>query len=293
MPWQEMNFHGQITEILQNPNIKVANIFGLQLNAFNPIQTQSVTERYGQTLGTSSTYKKMEFYLCGHLKPLAYAASVNNEEALHHCIVDACQTIRNCSDIFERIWRSMLRRVEACTESHGEHCEHLLQMYSLSYNSQIKCFRAYVDMDMFFLFCSVELVSKVYPHLPVIPCIFTALSRPWKAESCSQPANKYPMVHRRAHGGLALDPILSHLHPFHIEQVASCVIASGLYTGSAWFESAIRYRLFWYFCGFPQKNVGIERKIHHERFKPGHLQFIISYSFCHSTLHNFCYPQGR
>jgi hypothetical protein len=39
MHWQEMNFHGQITEI-QNPNLKVVNIFGLQMNAFAPIQVK-------------------------------------------------------------------------------------------------------------------------------------------------------------------------------------------------------------------------------------------------------------
>jgi hypothetical protein len=62
-----------------------------------------------------------------------YAALAENEEALHPSIVDACQTIRN----FERMWRSMMRRVEACTEYH-EHFEHLLQIYTFSYNSQIK-----------------------------------------------------------------------------------------------------------------------------------------------------------
>jgi hypothetical protein len=44
--------------------------------------------------------------------------------------------------------RSMMRRVEACTESRGEHFEHLLYMYSFSYKSQIKCFRAHVDEDI-------------------------------------------------------------------------------------------------------------------------------------------------
>jgi hypothetical protein len=64
--------------------------------------------------------------LWGHLKTLVYAAPVDNEEALHRRIVDACQTIPNCPSIFERMRRSMMRRVEACIESHGGHFEHLL-----------------------------------------------------------------------------------------------------------------------------------------------------------------------
>jgi hypothetical protein len=55
-----------------------------------------------------------------------YAAPVDNEEALHRRTVDACQTIRNCPGIFERIQRPVMRRVEAGIESHGGHFEHLL-----------------------------------------------------------------------------------------------------------------------------------------------------------------------
>jgi hypothetical protein len=49
---------------------------------------------------------------------LRYAAPFDNEKALHHRIVDACQTIRNYAGIFERMRRSTMRRVEACIESH-------------------------------------------------------------------------------------------------------------------------------------------------------------------------------
>jgi hypothetical protein len=66
------------------------------------------------------------FYLWEQLKTLVYAAPVENKEALHHRIVDGCQTIRNYPGIFEQIKRSMMRRVEACVESHGGHFEHLL-----------------------------------------------------------------------------------------------------------------------------------------------------------------------
>jgi hypothetical protein len=41
----------------------------------------------------------LDFYLCGHLKALVYAAPVDNEDALHR-IVDACQTIRTYPGIF-------------------------------------------------------------------------------------------------------------------------------------------------------------------------------------------------
>jgi hypothetical protein len=59
-------------------------------------------------------------------KTLVCAAPVDNEEALHHRIVDACQTNRNCPGIFGRTRRSIARRVEACIESHGGHFEPLL-----------------------------------------------------------------------------------------------------------------------------------------------------------------------
>jgi hypothetical protein len=68
----------------------------------------------------------LDLYLWGHLETLVYAAPVDNEEALHHRNVDACHTIRNCPSIFERMRRSIMRRVEACNVSHGGHSEHLL-----------------------------------------------------------------------------------------------------------------------------------------------------------------------
>jgi hypothetical protein len=68
----------------------------------------------------------VDFYLWGHLNTLVYAAPVDNEGALPHRTVDACQTIRNYPGVFERMWRSLMTRVEACIESHGAHFEHLL-----------------------------------------------------------------------------------------------------------------------------------------------------------------------
>jgi hypothetical protein len=66
----------------------------------------------------------LEFYVWGHLNTLLYAAAVDNEKALHRRTVDSCPTIRNYSRIFERMRRSMMRRAEACTVSHGGHFEH-------------------------------------------------------------------------------------------------------------------------------------------------------------------------
>jgi hypothetical protein len=65
------------------------------------------------------------FLRAEHLHTRVYAAPVDKEEALHRTVV-ACQTNRNYPGIFARMWRSMIRRVEACIESHGGYFEHLL-----------------------------------------------------------------------------------------------------------------------------------------------------------------------
>jgi hypothetical protein len=68
----------------------------------------------------------LDFYLQEHLKSLVHIAPVDNAGALHHRIVDVHQTICNYTSILERMWRSTMRHVKACTESHGGHFEHLL-----------------------------------------------------------------------------------------------------------------------------------------------------------------------
>jgi hypothetical protein len=90
----------------------------------------------------------LDFYLWGHLKTLVNAALV----------VDACQTIRNYPGIFERMRRSMMRRVDACIESHGGHFEHLFSSIS-----QIKRFRTQA------LVCGIH--AQKCPYLLVTPCI--------------------------------------------------------------------------------------------------------------------------
>jgi hypothetical protein len=52
---------------------------------------------------TLTRFESYGFYLWRHLKPFVYVAPVDNEEALHHHTVDACQTIRNYPCIFERM----------------------------------------------------------------------------------------------------------------------------------------------------------------------------------------------
>jgi hypothetical protein len=73
---------------------------------------------------TLARFQYSGFLPVGTPKTLVYAAPVDNEEALHHRTVDTCQTIRNFPGIFERMQRSMRRRVKACIEYHGGHFEH-------------------------------------------------------------------------------------------------------------------------------------------------------------------------
>jgi hypothetical protein len=69
---------------------------------------------------STSDLNPLNFYLWGHLK-----TPVDNEETLHHRIVDACQTVCNYPSIFEWMRWSMMRHVEAFIESQG-HFDHSL-----------------------------------------------------------------------------------------------------------------------------------------------------------------------
>jgi SNF family Na+-dependent transporter len=66
-------------------------------------------------------------YLWGYLNTLGYAVPVDNKEALHHHIVDACQAMCNFPSICELMQQSVVRCVKACIESHGGHFEHLIK----------------------------------------------------------------------------------------------------------------------------------------------------------------------
>jgi hypothetical protein len=57
----------------------------------------------------------LDLYLWEHLNILMYAVPVDNEEALHHRILDTCYSINNYAGIFEWMRRSLMRRVEAST----------------------------------------------------------------------------------------------------------------------------------------------------------------------------------
>jgi hypothetical protein len=55
------------------------------------------------------------FNLWGHLNSLVYASPLDNEEAFDRRIAYACQTILSWPSICERMERSMMTRVVACT----------------------------------------------------------------------------------------------------------------------------------------------------------------------------------
>jgi hypothetical protein len=74
------------------------------------------TGRGGPTLATFEFPGFLRLWR--HQKIPVHADPVDKEETLHYRTVDACQTIRNYLGIFERMWLSMMRCVEACVESH-------------------------------------------------------------------------------------------------------------------------------------------------------------------------------
>jgi hypothetical protein len=77
----------------------------------------------------ASTLARLElsrFLPAGTPKTPVYAAPADNEEALHHRIVNACQTTCSYPSISEWTPRSMMRCVTACTESGGGYFVHVL-----------------------------------------------------------------------------------------------------------------------------------------------------------------------
>jgi hypothetical protein len=117
----------------------------------------------------------LDLYLWGHVTTRMYAAPVDNEEAFY-CIVDACQTVRNCSGIAERMRRSTMRHVEAYVESHGGHFEQ-----SLSCNSQI-CGHM-LDMDMFSCFDMWNSCPKLVCASQLTPCLHNVQ---WWSGECTK-----------------------------------------------------------------------------------------------------------
>jgi hypothetical protein len=60
------------------------------------------------TAPRSHELNRLDFYLLGHLKPLVHSAPIENEETLHKCNLDACQTIRNHFWPFESVRVSII-----------------------------------------------------------------------------------------------------------------------------------------------------------------------------------------
>jgi hypothetical protein len=50
----------------------------------------------------TSIFNPLDSYPWRHSKTLVYSAPIENEEALHEPMFDACQTIRNRPETFER-----------------------------------------------------------------------------------------------------------------------------------------------------------------------------------------------
>jgi hypothetical protein len=63
----------------------------------------------------SAVLNSLDFYLWGHLGTLVYAAPLDNEGAIHR---------RSYPGIFERMRRSLMRRIQKCTEYHAGHFYH-------------------------------------------------------------------------------------------------------------------------------------------------------------------------
>jgi hypothetical protein len=103
----------------------------------------------------------LDFHLWEHLKTLAYAAPVDNEETLDHRIVDVCH---NCSggpwwDVSGRTLNLM---------------EDILITYfkgTLWAVTHILMVSRHMFIWTIFLSLYMELASKICPHLSVIPCI--------------------------------------------------------------------------------------------------------------------------
>jgi hypothetical protein len=87
--------------------------------------------------------------LWGHLNTLVYAAPVDNENALHHRIVRLSATTP--ASLNGRVWPWW--DVSRCTSTLNP-VEDILTIYYYSFicNSEIKCFRSHVIMDIFLSF---------------------------------------------------------------------------------------------------------------------------------------------
>jgi hypothetical protein len=113
----------------------------------------------------------LDFYLWGHLKTLVYAVPIDNEEALDHRILDACQTIRNYLGVFKRMRWSMKRRVEACIESHGGHLSTYYKCTLSAITHKLKVF-GHIFITTFFLVLICETHSRTLSSISFTLSIF-------------------------------------------------------------------------------------------------------------------------
>jgi hypothetical protein len=91
----------------------------------------------------------VRFHLRECPKSVVYVAPVKNGDSLHRRNVNACQTIFNYTDTFERMRRYLIRCIEERVESHAGHFGHLLYVCSTSYNSQKKRSRTHLNNKIF------------------------------------------------------------------------------------------------------------------------------------------------
>jgi hypothetical protein len=109
----------------------------------------------------SPDLKPPDFNLWEHLKTVVYASPLDNEDILHHHIVDACKPTCNNPSISEQTPQSTMRRDKLCIDI----------WRTCSYNSQIKCFWIYVDIACVSSWY-VKLKPQVCLHPSVTPCIW-------------------------------------------------------------------------------------------------------------------------
>jgi hypothetical protein len=105
---------------------------------------------------TLAGFQSSGIFPVGTLKTLMYAAALDNEQSLHHRIVDACQTIRNYPGIFARMRRSVMSTYFKCTLSA---ITHKLNVFG------------HMILSTFFLVSYVELMHRIclsFRHILVI-----------------------------------------------------------------------------------------------------------------------------
>jgi len=74
----------------------------------------------------SSNLSLIDFYLWGHVKNEVYSTPITNVDELWERIVVTFDTIRNRPGQLESVRESMMRHLNGCVETNGQHFEHLV-----------------------------------------------------------------------------------------------------------------------------------------------------------------------